>query len=63
MLIPSGIRPPDDHETKTEQVGSGLYVATNAYEGDYNYFQNGTPGDGGDTGIASGTPSHTAPLE
>jgi len=39
MLIPSGIQPPDDRRVETKKVGPGLYVATNAYVGKYDYFR------------------------
>ena len=43
MLIPSGIQTDDDHGVETREVKTGLYVATNAYEGTYSYFRRPDP--------------------
>jgi hypothetical protein len=38
MIDPSGLRLPDDAEFRIEKVEKGLYSVVNAYDGQYEYF-------------------------
>jgi hypothetical protein len=38
MIDPSGLRLPDDAEFRIERIAQGLYSVVNAYDGEYEYF-------------------------
>ena len=38
MIDPSGLRLPKDDEFRIEKLEKGLYSVVNAYDGDYEYF-------------------------
>jgi hypothetical protein len=38
MIDPSGLRLPDDAEFRVEKIENGLYSVVNAYDGEYEYF-------------------------
>jgi hypothetical protein len=38
MIDPSGLRLPDDAEFRIEKIDKGLYSVVNAYDGEYEYF-------------------------
>jgi hypothetical protein len=38
MIDPSGLRLPDETEFRIEKIENGLYSVVNAYDGEYEYF-------------------------
>lgn len=40
VLLPSNFQPPKDEGFHIEQVERGLFVVSNAYDGQYEYFEN-----------------------
>lgn len=39
MFYPSGFKLPKDRNYEVENLGGGAYIVTNAYEGQYEYFE------------------------
>lgn len=40
MINPSGFVPVGEFTIETEEVTEGMFVGTNSYRGNYNYFSN-----------------------